>query len=312
MKKDLDDLVSSLVQRVLAGDVKRAGALWKNSGGGRVPRNFTSKRPYSGINLLVLWLASMDNGYKTHHWTTLAQCNKLGGSIKKGEKGEQVIVWSPKESTKKNAKGEDVKERRLFHRFYTVFNLDQTTLEVPEVEASPVVHPPSLPFLLQRTEALGVTYIPNGDGAYYKPSKDSLTMPPIEDFYRPDDYCAVLAHEIVHSTGHETRLKRNFDRDKNNYAFEELIAELGAAFLCAELGIDGTYESHLSYLDSWSAMFKDKASTLMSAASRASKAFELILGENHERETADRSGSEVGDGVGAVSGIPVVADRLHG
>jgi antirestriction protein ArdC len=292
---DLKEITDTLVTRILAGDIRKAGALWKTSGGGRLPRNFHSGRHYSGINLLVLWLEAMDRGYSSPCWLTLKQCNSLGGTIRKGEKGTPVVVWSPRERKKVDDTGKEVVQRVLFHRIFSVFNLQQTSL----YEDEPVPDIPrhdAVAYLEERVSALGVQYKIQGESAYYSITSDTLVMPMRHLFSSQDNYAAVLAHELVHSTGHSSRLNRDMtgDRSTESYAFEELVAELGAAFLCTELQIDGTYDAHASYLNSWAKLFNDKAAIITSAASKASKAFEYIGDQTDERFADVGEGSEAG------------------
>lgn len=310
---DLKEITDALVSRILAGDIRKAGALWKTSGGGRLPRNFQSGRHYAGINLLVLWLEAMDKGYSSPCWLTVKQCNSLGGTVTKGEKGTPVVVWSPRERKKVDDKGEEVVQRSLFHRIFHVFNLQQTSL-YEEPEHAPLPDHDAVAYLESRAKALGVTYKVQGESAYYAIHSDTLVMPMRHLFSSQDNYAAVLAHELIHSTGHSSRLDRKMTGkpDKESYAFEELVAELGAAFLCTELRIDGTYDAHASYLDSWAALFQDKAAILTSAASKASKAFEYIGEQDNEEFAGSGESSEVGSVDCGLPGGPGVGLGQHG
>lgn len=302
-KVDLETLTEQLTEKILSGELTKLRALWSSAGSaGIVPRNLTSRRRYQGVNALILMDAALSRGYASPLWTTASQCNTLGGHIKKGETCQYVVVWQPREKKTLKPDGSEEVSRYLFHRLHAVFNYEQTSLA--EAPAPTCDHPApddALLFLEQQLPLLGIGYEVKGDSAYYSPSRDCVVMPHRTRFFNPQDYTAVLAHETVHATGHPSRLNRDtkgVDKEtREDYAFEELVAELGATFLCAELGITGTYEAHESYLASWVKLFQDKKRALLTAASAASKAFEMIMtGElPSETQNSDSQSDRPGD-----------------
>ncbi|WP_342150213.1 ArdC family protein [Methylorubrum sp. SB2] len=245
----------------------------------RLPTNAVSSRPYSGINILALWAATMERGFRTHAWLTYQQANEIGARIKKGEKSEKVVFvkfLEPKEESEGN-KGRKIPMLRVFW----VFNLDQCENVPPTYLKPPEMLPPS-EYKLAMTRYvsdIGVTAINFGcQSARYIPSLDQIEVPDLKRFSSDEAFSGTLAHEAVHATGHKDRLARKYGERFGDeaYAYEELVAELGSAFLCAQLGIPPTTRTQASYIASWVKVLKGDHRAITSAASYASQALTFL------------------------------------
>ena len=238
------------------------------------PRNINSKTNYRGLNR---WLLSM-TPYSDPRYITYEQAKKLGGNVKKGEKGWPVSFWVfPDEDAK--AKG-----KHPFCKGYTVFNVTQCEgLDIPDLikEEKPVDRIDRCENVLSNFE--NPPSIDNkGDRAYYSPSNDEVTIPEIKFFKSSEEYYATLFHELGHSTGHESRLNRKgiveFDKfGSEQYSKEELVAEFTSAMLSSHCGIDCLIENSASYIQGWLKALKNNPEILVEASRNAQKAFDYII-----------------------------------
>lgn len=244
--------------------------------------------PYRGVNVLSLWLAATDKGYSSPYWFTFNQAKDLGGFVKRGEHGSLVVYANSIKKTEKDDQGEDVEHDIFFMRGYTVFNSEQ-------VDGLPARFTAPLP-QLTRTEdriqyadaffrATGAEVKHGGDRAYYGQLADRIQMPPFIAFKDKESYYATLAHEMIHWTKHPKRLNRDFDQKTwgdEGYAREELVAEIAAAFLCADLGLAlEPREDHAAYLASWLTVLKNDKRAIFQASAHAQKAADYL----HELQT---------------------------
>ena len=248
-----------------------------------MPRNAATSRQYSGINVLILWGAVIQQGYPTQHWLTFRQALSLGGNVRKGERGTTVVYadrFTP-EDEKRRARetGEDANSIPFLKRF-TVFNAAQCE-GLPDDIA--VEAPPPPPGLIEpRVEALiaatGIDFRIGGNRAFYVPSQDYVQVPPPQAYFEPINWHRTALHEMGHATGHASRLGRDFSGSfgTKKYAFEELIAEISSAFCCASLGIIPTVR-HADYLGSWLEVMREDSRAVVRAASQASKAADWLL-----------------------------------
>ncbi|MDZ4375680.1 MAG: zincin-like metallopeptidase domain-containing protein [Phenylobacterium sp.] len=251
---------------------------------GRISRPLRSTgEAYSGINVILLWAEAVARGYAAPIWITFRQALALGGHVRKGEHGSTVVYANTFSRTETGDDGQDVERQVPFLKAYTVFNVEQ-------VEGLPAhYHAVAEPKLgpVQRIAhaesffaGLGAEIRHGGDQAYYALHPDYVQMPPFECFADPEAYYATLAHESTHWTRHPARLDRDFGRKRwgdEGYAREELVAELGAAFLCADLGIELTPRpDHASYIASWLAVLKDDRRFIFTAAAHAQRAVDLL------------------------------------
>ena len=246
-----------------------------------LPRNLVTQKPYRGINPFLL----IALGYESPHWLTYRQAVQLGGNVKKGEKSCPVVFWKPLRVTEEES-GEVAKIPLL--RLYNVFNVAQCEglKNVPVEDASSFVGTESVKIVAGMPQPpkikLGMSH------AYYTPVNDMVGMPEPKRFDTEDAYHATLFHELVHSTGHEKRLKRQSITERNGfgsdpYCKEELIAELGSAFLCGQAGIvERTIDSSAAYLENWLKQLKNDKTLIVYASAQAQKAADFILGRTQE------------------------------
>ncbi|MFG1314643.1 ArdC family protein [Xanthobacter autotrophicus] len=248
-----------------------------------LPKNAATGRTYSGINILILWGAVIEHGFPGQSWLTFRQALSIGGNVRKGERGTTVVYadcFVP-EDEKRRARetGEDAQAIPFLKRF-TIFNAAQCEGFPEEIAAAAPPPPPSL--IEPRVEALikatGIDFRIGGNEAYYVPSDDYVMVPPPQAYFQPIDWHRTALHELGHATGHASRLNREFARSfgTKKYAFEELVAEMNAAFCCAELGIVPTVR-HADYIGSWLEVLREDNRAIVRAASQASKAADWIL-----------------------------------
>ena len=254
---------------------------WHRGGASEVPRNINSGQEYQGVNILNLWVMGQLAGYSSNMWGTYKQWRETGAHVRKGEKASVVIFY--KQITKEAEDGEDETYRVL--KWFSVFNATQVEgWEPPEL-------PPADPFdQIEAVEwavsATGAKIREGGERAFYTPATDVVQMPDRARFFdtptgtREENFYAVLWHELTHWTGHPTRC----DRDLRNrfgseaYAMEELVAELGAAFCCARLGISPSpREDHAQYLANWLKVLKSDKKAIFTAAAKAQAAVDYLL-----------------------------------
>ena len=282
------EITQSIVAQLEAGTVPwlqpwKAGARFSG-----MPRNYVSKRAYSGINVLLLWTAAQEKGYASSEWLTFKQAKEKGGSVRKGEKATTIVFYKRLDIKEKLESGEIAEKQIMMAREYHVFNADQCDGLKSEVAPSKADTANELNADFMRSVKLtGVDLRHGGNSAHYMPALDYVQMPHVADFKDGAGYMATLAHEMVHWTGHKSRLDRleAFAVNKAEYAFEELVAELGAAFTCAEFGIKGDLR-HASYIKSWIKLLTDDKRALFRAASRASKAVAFLY-PNNSQEAVD-------------------------
>ena len=259
--------------------------------------------PYKGINVIMLWSAATVKGYACPLWLTFKQALELGGNVRKGETGELVVYANSITKTETDEKGEETEREIPFLKGYTVFNAEQC--ENLPAHYTARAEPPALT-PLQRIEAVdkffaatGIDIRHGGNRAFYAEVPDYVQMPPFETFRDAESHAATLAHELTHWTKHDKRLARDMGRVKwgdAGYAREELVAELGSAFLCADLGITPEVrEDHAAYIASWLKVLKDDKRFIFSAASQAQRAAGYLHSlqpgqaeatEDHERAAA--------------------------
>ncbi len=248
-----------------------------------LPQNAATGRAYSGVNILLLWAAALEQGRPSQRWLTFKQALGLGGAVRKGEKGTMVVyadTFIPKTEQEKAKSSGDEARRVGFLKRFTVFHTDQCD-GIPCVE--PVAAPPGRSEVLPHVEAVitatGADFRVGGDMAFYSPSHDFIQVPPQEFYFEPINWYRTKLHELGHWTGHPSRLDRDFSgkRGGEGYAREELVAELCSAFLCAELGVVPTVR-HADYVGAWLEVLKGDNRAIFQAASLASKAASFVIG----------------------------------
>jgi antirestriction protein ArdC len=261
---------------------------WKVSGHSSIPSNYTTQKPYRGINILLLLSCAFDGDAR---FLTYKQAQGIGAQVRKGEKGIPIVFWSTFEG-KAEAESEDPK-RIPFLRTYTVFHVSQCDgipvelpFDAPIFEPIPAAQAIADGYLTR--ENLSLRH--GGDQAFYS-HIDYIQMPARESFASPDAYYSTLFHEMAHSTGAPHRLAREKGKafGDDAYSKEELCAEFAAAYLCAETGISNALveTNHAAYIQSWLKALKNDKKMLIGAAQRAQRAADRIANRTQvERETS--------------------------
>lgn len=241
--------------------------------------------PYKGVNALILWSATAENGFNSPFWLTYRKAQELGGQVNKGEKGTTVVYYKTVTKADIDEEGEETTSVIPFAREYTVFNAQQVSgLPASFYPASPSAivgeMRPRLEIVEQFVAKTRAVIQHGGNQPYYIPVLDKIQMTVPQAFRDMESYYATLAHELIHWTGHSSRLDRNLERQRFgdvNYAKEELLAEIGAAFLCAGLGITPEVrEDHAAYIDSWLKVLRQDRRAIFKAASGAQRAINYL------------------------------------
>lgn len=284
MKNTVYEIITDRIISMLNRGVVPWHKPWVGGAALALPKNLHSGKPYRGVNTFLLH--SME--FASPYWLTFNQALQRGGAVRKGEKSTPVVFWKWLEP------GEDAPDKKKIPmlRYYSVFNVEQCDgIEYPKPEA-----PATFDFNpVGRAEQI-VAGMPNkpevlfrGDSACYRPATDLILMPEPSRFRSSEEYYSTLFHELTHATGHASRLNRSGVADKGEhnqfgtdpYAREELVAEMGAAFLCGHSGIvDRTLDNSAAYISNWLARLKNDAKLIVTASAQAQKAADYILGAN--------------------------------
>ncbi len=292
-KFDLYAHITDAIVRALEAGTPPWRKPWTGAKGGAAFPLRHNGEPYQGINVIMLWLEAAEKGFTSPFWMTYRQAQELDAQVRKGAKSSTVVKIGRFE--KEDEDGETT--TRGYARAYRVFNADQIEGLPEKYHGAPIEEPRDLgtvadPALDAFFAATGARIETSEDPrAYYNPVEDRIHMPPIATFHGANGYYATLAHEAVHWTGHGSRLDRlSKGRDRRAYAFEELIAEIGACMVCASLGLEPEIDQSAAYVESWLKALKDDKRLIFTAASAAQAACNLIL-ERGERHTEDRPGT---------------------
>jgi len=249
---------------------------WKSDSS--VEKNIVSKKEYNGINRLILGMMTHFKGYQSPYYGSFKQWQELGGNVKKGEKGTQIVFYS--QVTKKEIKESDPNPENGTYamlKAYYVFNIDQVEGIDIEQPAPVITEFNPVPALEDRIIKTGANIKHEGARAFYKPSTDSITLPARDLFLSESHYYATVLHELTHWSGAPHRLDRTKGKRfaDTAYAFEELVAEMGAAFLCADYQIEGELQ-HADYIGNWLQCLKNDNKAIFNAAALAQKAADYI------------------------------------
>lgn len=289
MKTDIYQRVTDQIIASLEAGIRPWLKPWSGEhAAGRITRPLRGNGiPYRGINILMLWGATMEKGYSAPIWMTFKQALDLGGAVRKGERGSLVVYASTFSRTEADESTGEESERDIpFLKGYTVFNVEQID-GLPAhflAPAAPRIDP------VQRIDhaerffaATGATVRHGGDRAFYSIGPDHVQMPHFEAFRDAESYYATLAHELTHWTRHPSRLAREFGRKRfgdEGYAMEELVAELGAAFLSADLDLTPEPRpDHAAYIANWLTVLKNDRRAIFTAASYAQRAADFLSGK---------------------------------
>jgi antirestriction protein ArdC len=284
------DIYAKITDRIIAdldGGVRPWVQPWHagHAGGRNTKPLRHNGEPYSGINVILLWSEAVARGFSSATWMTFKQAIELGGHVRKGETGSTVVYANTFTMTETDGAGQEVEQAIPFLKAYTVFCVDQ----IDGLPERYYAKPKELTDPVERIAhadaffaATGAVIRHGGSQAYYMPSKDVIQMPPFETFEDAESHAATLAHELIHWTSEPSRLNRDLSRyakDRSERAREELIAELGSVFLCADLGIAPELEprpDHASYLSSWLKILSNEKRFIFSAAAHAQKAVAFL------------------------------------
>ncbi len=258
-----------------------------------MPKNATTQRRYSGVNVLILWGAVIERGFVGQSWLTFRQALSLGGNVRKGEHGTTVVYadrFTPEDERRRAERDGDEPGAIPFLKRFTVFNTDQCE-KLPD---GLVTAPPPVPegLILPQAEALidatGADFRIGGDRAFYSPGSDYIQVPRPDAYFEPINWHRTALHELGHWVGHSSRLARDLSGVFGSalYAKEELVAEMTSAFVCASLGIVPTVR-HADYLGSWLEVLREDDRAIVRAASAASKAAEYLLAFRPDHIEAD-------------------------
>jgi len=292
MTKDRFDIHQHITNQIITSIEQGAGDFqlpW-HQGGGMVsrPTNIASKKAYRGVNIVALWAASQACGFSSGIWGTYRQWSEAGAQVRKGEKSSYVVFYKELEFVRTEDGADTESDTRLFARATPVFAAEQVEGFVAE-PASDRAEIEPIDAAEAFVRATGAAIAHGGTRAYYRPSTDSIQLPDRMAFVgtatstAQESYYSTLLHELTHWTAPDQRCNRTFGKrfGDDAYAMEELVAELGAAFLCAELGITlDPRLDHAQYLTSWLSVLKADKKAIFVAASAASKAVEFLSAKN--------------------------------
>jgi antirestriction protein ArdC len=286
MRNDVYQIVTDRIMALLESGTIPWRKPWK---GGEPPQNLISRKPYRGINIFILNATRFGSPY----WLSFRQVQGIGAMVRKGEKAFPVVFWKMLD----RQKAEDEKKDQVpLLRYYKVFNIEQCDKVNPVILLKPEVNEFEP---IERCDQVvaGMPKRPKivhgGSRATYCPAKDTVTMPNTASFDSPEFYYSTLFHELTHATGHASRLSRtgitepiHFGSDP--YSREELIAEMGAAFLCGHCGIENrTIEESAAYIQGWLDRLKEDRKLIVHAATQAQKACDFIRGVEHPTKGGD-------------------------
>ena len=289
-----NDAYQVITDRIVA-QLERGVVPWQKPwrGGEQMPRNLISGRDYRGVNVFLLHAMS----YESPYWLTYKQASELGGHVKQGERACPVVFW-------KRLQVADMTEPTgnkaiPFLRYYSEFNVAQSEdIPADKIPVQSVTKREHCPIAAAESIVAAMPKLPEikhgGGRACYSPSLDCVTMPVPERFQSGQDYYSVLFHELTHSTGHASRLNRKGISGEEGewsafgstpYAKEELVAEMGAAFLSGQAGIvERTLDNSAAYVQAWLARLKEDRRLIVQAAAAAQKAADFILGKTWEEK----------------------------
>jgi len=275
-----ESIYTTVTNQIIA-ELEKGSAPWVKpwkANTSNLDHNLITKKPYKGINRLILALSGAR--FTSRTWATYKQIQEQGGQVRKGEKATQIVFFKPVTKETRDANGAEKTESFAVMKSYSVFNLDQQDgieLTTPETHGSEFEDLHHVETFIANCD---VSLAHGTDGAYYIPSRDTVCMPDKVSFLSESHYYATLLHEMTHWTGHKSRLDRDLQKGKfgdHHYAMEELTAELGAAFLCQGLGVEGDLR-HADYIGSWLKVLKADNSAIFKASALAQKAVDYLDG----------------------------------
>lgn len=275
-KKDVYAIVTNRIIDQLENGTVPWRQPWKDAG---VPRNFVSGRPYRGINVMLLSML----GYEQNVFLTAKQLKQIGGSIIPEEDPHLVVYWNYTNATNENT-GDEVQKKKPFLRYYKVYNIAQCAGIVSDLNVETTIVPEPIPSCEKIVAEMPLCpkIRHKEDKAYYEPMEDFINMPKPKAFESMESYYCTLFHELVHSTGHHSRLNRMglvqmSEFGSTLYSQEELVAEIGACYLQSYVGITEQFEQSVAYINGWLKVLRAERHFIITAASLAQKAIDYIL-----------------------------------
>ncbi len=271
MAKDIFSVVTDQIVNLLEQGI----VPWRRPWSGCGPVSYQSNQQYQGLNVFLL-----QSAYKSPYWMTFRQAQRQGGSIKAGQHGRYIVFTDSYMKKTEDDKGNPIKVLVRFLRYYTVFNWEQTK-GIPEKQ--PVENDNRQIIRAQELLIRRAPRIETSDAAYYVPARDTIGLPPLEKFDSSEDYYSVAFHELTHWSGSSLRLNREGIRNgyfgTQVYSQEELIAEMGAAYLCqiAQIDTTETIQNSAAYIASWVSHLKNNPKWIVQASSKAREAAEYLL-----------------------------------
>lgn len=283
-KSTLYEDVTRQIMACLENDTKPWECPWDcTTSAGLMPMNASTGMPYTGVNVLLTWIAAQDQGFGSPLYLTFKQAQALGGNVRKGSKGTRLIFFKPVTRAEKADSDEESTVTIPVIRKFVVFNLDQIVgLKIEELKSNCSMQKTALQPIEQAEailKACPVVIIEAGTKAFYSPNFDTIHLPDPSRYSRSEDRYATALHEAAHMTGHKRRLDRDLTgvHGSKSYAFEELVAEIASAYLCSHLKLKGEIIDHASYIDHWLQVLQSDSKGIFKAASLAQKATEYLL-----------------------------------
>lgn len=290
IRQTITDKIIAMLEK--GGNVARDR--WQKSAKSGFPRNGKTGEAYRGVNVLILWDEAAERGYASNTWLTYKQAESMGAQVRKGEKGVMCAYFEMVK--RKGAEAAEATEGDEESGFFPMckpfwlFNVAQID-GLPESLTQPATTGDEFNPIDEAERLLtasGAAIAHGFDSAFYAPGRDQICLPAREAFTSTENYYATALHELTHWTGHEKRLKRQFGKrfGDDAYAFEELVAELGAAFVVGHVGfVDATIENHAAYLESWLRVLKNDKTAIFTASKQASLAYDFIVGKAAPEQT---------------------------
>jgi len=283
-------ITNSIIDMLEQGSLENR-PLWNQALATGLPRNGTTGLTYSGVNILILWNCAVQKSYSSNVWLTYKQAAELGGHVRAGEKSVMCVYFDMVKA--KDQRADDEESFYPMCKPFWLFNVAQIDQLPPALYSVP--RPDSFHPIDEAEQVLANSNAAIHHGyekACYVPVKDQIFLPYREAFTCPETYYATALHELTHWTGHQDRLNRDFNHrfGSDGYAFEELIAEIGSAFVCAHLGfVDATLADHASYLGSWIKVLKNDKNAIFTASRQASLAADFILKKAKQNSCCERA-----------------------
>jgi antirestriction protein ArdC len=291
-KEEIHDTVT----RLIVEELESGNVPWRKgwNAHGFMPTSMTTGKPYTGINSLILSVVGSRKKYERGLWLTYKQASALGGQVIRGEKGTHIVYYKMYNG-KDKVTGEDVTFPIM--KSYVVFNIAQCeNIKVPDkylLKSEPVEVLPALEGILAGYKNAPSIYYAEQGQAFYNPADDSITLPSLAQFETAEEHAYTLCHELVHSTGHKSRLDRWSENDKpsrfgcESYAKEELVAELGACMVLSSAGLTVDIPNSGAYIKNWLKALKDDKTLIFKASAKASKALQHIMEAEQELEEVE-------------------------